>query len=111
MGQRLCRARRTASRRDPRRDQQARLAVLDPHHHPLRRRIAAVPACGDDGQQGWRAFDRQSGAQRMIAGLPLSFAEPLMLLGLVSLPALWWLLRVMPPRPRRIEFPPTKLLF
>jgi len=24
---------------------------------------------------------------------------------------LWWLLRVMPPRPRRIEFPPTKLLF
>ena len=24
---------------------------------------------------------------------------------------LWWLLRVMPPRPRRIEFPPTRLLF
>ncbi len=47
----------------------------------------------------------------MIAGLPLSFAEPLMLLGLLSLPALWWLLRVMPPRPRRVEFPPTKLLF
>jgi hypothetical protein len=34
-----------------------------------------------------------------------------MLLGLVSLPFLWWLLRVMPPRPRRIEFPPTRLLF
>lgn len=47
----------------------------------------------------------------MIAGLPLSFAEPLLLLGLVSLPVLWWLLRVMPPRPRRIEFPPTRLLF
>jgi Domain of unknown function (DUF4159)/Aerotolerance regulator N-terminal len=47
----------------------------------------------------------------MIAGLPLSFAEPLLLLGLLSLPALWWLLRVMPPRPRRIEFPPTRLLF
>jgi len=47
----------------------------------------------------------------MIAGLPLSFAEPLLLLGLLTLPALWWLLRVMPPRPRRIEFPPTKLLF
>ncbi|WP_249793358.1 DUF4159 domain-containing protein [Bradyrhizobium cenepequi] len=47
----------------------------------------------------------------MIAGLPLSFAEPMLLLGLVSLPALWWLLRVMPPRPRRIEFPPTRLLF
>jgi Domain of unknown function (DUF4159)/Aerotolerance regulator N-terminal len=47
----------------------------------------------------------------MIAGLPLSFAEPFLLLGLLSLPALWWLLRVMPPRPRRIEFPPTRLLF
>ncbi|WGS02596.1 DUF4159 domain-containing protein [Bradyrhizobium sp. ISRA443] len=46
-----------------------------------------------------------------MAGLPLSFAEPLLLLGLVSLPVLWWLLRVMPPRPRRIEFPPTRLLF
>jgi hypothetical protein len=47
----------------------------------------------------------------MIAGFPLSFAEPLLLLGLLSLPLLWWLLRVMPPRPRRIEFPPTRLLF
>jgi hypothetical protein len=34
-----------------------------------------------------------------------------MLLGLLSLPLLWWLLRVMPPRPRRIDFPPTRLLF
>ena len=47
----------------------------------------------------------------MIAGLPLSFAEPMLLFGLLSLPVLWWLLRVMPPRPRRIEFPPTRLLF
>ena len=47
----------------------------------------------------------------MIASLPLSFAEPFLLLGLLSLPVLWWLLRVMPPRPRRIEFPPTRLLF
>src|SRR6202007_2365683 len=38
-------------------------------------------------------------------------AEPLLLIGLLSLPLLWWLLRVMPPRPRRIEFPPTRLLF
>ena len=44
-------------------------------------------------------------------GLPLTFAEPFLLLGLLSLPVLWWLLRVMPPRPRRVEFPPTKLLF
>src|SRR6202045_2332722 len=47
----------------------------------------------------------------MIAGLPLSFLEPILLLGLLSRPVLWWLLRVMPPRPRRIEFPPTRLLF
>jgi hypothetical protein len=47
----------------------------------------------------------------MIPGLPLTFTEPLLLLGLLSLPALWWLLRVMPPRPRRVEFPPTRLLF
>jgi hypothetical protein len=47
----------------------------------------------------------------MIGALPLSFAQPLLLLGLLALPALWWLLRVMPPRPRRIDFPPTRLLF
>ena len=46
----------------------------------------------------------------MIAGLPLGFAEPLVLVGLLTLPVLWWLLRLMPPRPRRIEFPPTRLL-
>jgi hypothetical protein len=47
----------------------------------------------------------------MISAFPLAFAEPLLLLGLISLPVLWWLLRVMPPRPRRQEFPPTRLLF
>ncbi len=41
----------------------------------------------------------------------LAFAAPWALVGLASLPVLWWLLRVMPPRPRRIEFPPTRLLF
>ena len=47
----------------------------------------------------------------MIAGLPLGFAQPLVLLGLLSLPVLWWLLRLVPPRPRRIQFPPTRMLF
>src|SRR5437773_8810698 len=47
----------------------------------------------------------------MIAGLPLGFAQPLMLLGLLSLPIIWWLLRLIPPQPRRIDFPPTRLLF
>ena len=44
-------------------------------------------------------------------GLPLAFAQPLVLVGLLSLPVLWWLLRLIPPRPRRIAFPPTRLLF
>jgi len=47
----------------------------------------------------------------MIGGWPLAFAQPLVLLGLLSLPALWWLLRMIPPRPRRIAFPPARLLF
>src|SRR6266849_1883058 len=112
MGERLCRARGASSRRDSQRDQQAGLAVLHPHHQPLCRRTAAVPAQRHDGEQGKRALrDRQGGAKRMIAGLPLSFAEPFLLLGLLSLPVLWWILRLIPPRPRRVEFPPTRLLF
>ncbi len=46
----------------------------------------------------------------MIGSLPLGFAEPLVLIGLLTLPVLWWLLRLIPPRPRRIDFPPTRLL-
>ena len=34
-------------------------------------------------------------------GLPLTFAAPLALAALIALPALWFLLRVTPPRPRR----------
>jgi uncharacterized protein DUF4159/aerotolerance regulator-like protein len=47
----------------------------------------------------------------MISALLLGFTEPLVLTGLITLPALWWLLRLIPPRPRRIDFPPTRLLF
>lgn len=43
-------------------------------------------------------------------GLPLAFMAPAVLAGLIALPALWWLLRVTPPRPQRIEFPPLKLV-
>ncbi|GJE62315.1 DUF4159 domain-containing protein [Methylobacterium trifolii] len=42
--------------------------------------------------------------------LGLTFAAPLALAALVGLPALWFLLRVTPPRPRRIDFPPLKLV-
>jgi hypothetical protein len=47
----------------------------------------------------------------MMPWLPLGFAQPLVLLALLGLPVLWWLLRLIPPQPRRISFPPTRLLF
>src|SRR5687767_1769450 len=60
--------------------------------------------------QAARAGGTHDGAAQML-GLPLGFAQPLVLLGLLSLPVLWWLLRLIPPTPRRIDFPPTRLLF
>jgi len=43
-------------------------------------------------------------------GLPIAFAAPLALLGLLSLPVIWLLIRVTPPRPRRLPFPPLKII-
>jgi hypothetical protein len=40
----------------------------------------------------------------------LSFAAPWALAALAAIPALWWLLRVSPPSPVRIVFPPLRLL-
>ncbi|HWA45294.1 MAG TPA: DUF4159 domain-containing protein [Hypericibacter adhaerens] len=40
-----------------------------------------------------------------------SFAVPWALLGLLALPVLWWLLRLMPPAPKRQIFPAIRLLF
>jgi len=42
---------------------------------------------------------------------PVAFAAPWLLTALVLLPVIWWLLRVTPPAPRRIDFPPLRLLF
>jgi len=39
----------------------------------------------------------------LFGSLPLGFAQPLVLLGLLTLPLLWWLLRLIPPQPRRID--------
>lgn len=41
---------------------------------------------------------------------PLAFLSPWLLAGLLALPVIWWLLRTIPPRPRRLEFPPTRIL-
>ncbi|MDE3115268.1 MAG: DUF4159 domain-containing protein [Pseudomonadota bacterium] len=40
----------------------------------------------------------------------LNFASPWLLAALAALPAIWWLLRVTPPAPRRQVFPPLRLL-
>jgi len=40
----------------------------------------------------------------------LSFGAPWILAALAGLPVLWWLLKVTPPQPRRIAFPPIRLL-
>jgi len=41
---------------------------------------------------------------------PIAFLSPMLLAGLLALPVIWWLLRTIPPRPRRLEFPPTRIL-
>src|ERR1700759_4121050 len=41
---------------------------------------------------------------------PITFGSPFLLLALIALPALWWLLRVTPPLPKRTVFPPLRLL-
>jgi len=43
-------------------------------------------------------------------GLPLIFTVPLALVALAGLPAIYFLLRITPPRPRRIPFPPLRLI-
>ena len=45
----------------------------------------------------------------MVLG-PIGFGAPLALLALAALPLLWWLLRALPPMPRRVRFPGTALL-
>jgi len=40
----------------------------------------------------------------------IGFLQPWILLGLAALPAIWWLLRLTPPSPHHVVFPPTRLL-
>jgi hypothetical protein len=39
----------------------------------------------------------------------LSFFAPIVLLGLLALPLIWWILRVAPPAPKVQDFPPLQL--
>jgi Domain of unknown function (DUF4159)/Aerotolerance regulator N-terminal len=40
----------------------------------------------------------------------LAFLNPALLAGLVALPLIWWLLRAVPPAPKRVNFPATRIL-
>jgi hypothetical protein len=40
----------------------------------------------------------------------IGFMQPWILAALVALPAIWWLLRMTPPSPQVVVFPPTRLL-
>ncbi len=40
----------------------------------------------------------------------LTFLTPLVLLGLLTLPIVWWILRISPPKPREQIFPPLRIL-
>jgi len=40
----------------------------------------------------------------------IGFTAPMILWALALLPVIWWLLRLTPPRPQRVAFPPTRLL-
>src|SRR5262249_29958820 len=96
-------------------DRSPRLVLRHPPHRSSGDRPAALASLQHGRRpagHGHQPLARASGVgEAAMMGLPLAFAEPLVLLGLMSLPVLWWLLRLIPPRPRRITFPPTRLLF
>lgn len=45
-----------------------------------------------------------------MSALPFAFAYPAILGALVTLPVIWWLLRLTPPRPKAEVFPPLRIL-
>ncbi len=40
----------------------------------------------------------------------LGFLSPWILVAVAALPLIWLILRLTPPRPRQVEFPPTRIL-
>src|SRR5262249_2579119 len=113
---RLREAPRQPSRGDPPGNRSARLDLYHPPHRSIRERAAVATAWTNGGRSERHRHSSRACVAALceagrIGGLPLAFAQPLVLLGLLALPALWWLLRLIPPRPRQIAFPPTRLLF
>ena len=64
---------------------------------------------GMAGDYRWKPRCGRRGRRAMTLG-PIAFLSPWLLAGLLALPVIWWLLRTIPPRPRRLEFPPTRIL-
>ena len=40
----------------------------------------------------------------------LAFLNPWLLAALAALPVIYWLLRTVPPKPKQVAFPPTRIL-
>ena len=86
----------------------ARLDVPHPPHRPAGIGAAACAPCPPRRPPVPR--QRGRGRTRGMSGLPFAFAYPPVLFALLALPAIWWLMRVFPPRPRMEVLPTTRLL-
>jgi len=80
-------------------------------HQPFGRRTAAFLHSGMMVPRGSVRTATVKAGRSHDRGLPLSFAEPLLLAGPVEPARAVWLLRVMPPQAAAHRFPPTRLLF
>ena len=105
------------SRRD---DAAARLVAswcITPTGRPKRRYCRSTPALpGLERDYRYRAprpvagGDNASGSPAMMTIGAIGFLQPWVLAALAALPAIWWLLRLTPPTPQLVVFPPTRLL-
>src|SRR5262249_35049496 len=70
------------------------------------------PRKGVPGQGCTESRERLAGQLFMIGSVfySLSFSSTWILAGLAALPLIWWLLRLTPPRPETVPFPPASLL-
>ena len=88
-----------------------RLLLRRPPHRPAGRRGPALPAGAALRRRRPARTSRQrdSGASGGMIG-SLGFLSPWILVALAALPLIWLILRLTPPRPRQVEFPPTRIL-
>ena len=87
-------------------------AGLDPRRciGPTGRPPRRCSPCGCGSRPIWASIPFAAGTGRLMFGLPLAFTAPLVLAALAGLPLLYYLLRITPPRPRQVPFPPLRLI-